>query len=258
MRPAPLCPEIHGDSGLDGPGSKGALLPPSRRAAKPGKAVIAMWEAISTKHQELGGKTLVRLVCCGALTNVALLLLLYPEVIGMVDLVLMGGAMGMGNTGPVAEFNIQTDPEAAKIVFESGVDITMMPLEVTHTVLVTPSVLSKLKGSSPGSPFYHKVEQMLLFFKDTYAEVFKFVDPPLHDPCTVAWVAAPHLFKTEMLRVDIETSSPLSYGQTVCDIWRQTGRKPNCRVATAVDLPAFWQLMSDALARADEVSPLNS
>jgi len=243
---------------MDLGGSKGALLPPSRRAAKPGKAVIAMWEAISTKHQELGGKTLVRLVCCGALTNVALLLLLYPEVIGMVDLVLMGGAMGMGNTGPVAEFNIQTDPEAAKIVFESGVDITMMPLEVTHTVLVTPSVLSKLKGSSPGSPFYHKVEQMLLFFKDTYAEVFKFVDPPLHDPCTVAWVAAPHLFKTEMLRVDIETSSPLSYGQTVCDIWRQTGRKPNCRVATAVDLPAFWQLMSDALARADEVSPLNS
>lgn len=87
---------------------KGALFPCSARQPKPGKAVLAMWEAISATYRDQGAK--VRLVTCGALTNAALLLTLFPEVIGMIDITLMGGAMGCGNTGPVAEFNIQGDP----------------------------------------------------------------------------------------------------------------------------------------------------
>eukprot|EP00198_Chlamydomonas_reinhardtii_P002967 XP_001692303.1 predicted protein [Chlamydomonas reinhardtii] len=180
-----------------------------------GKAVNVMFEAIAAAHAELakehearaaggecGGGTgeaecpRVRLVCTGALTNAALLLALYPEAAQWVELVLMGGAMGVGNTGPVMEFNIQTD-------------------------------------------------ELLLFFADTYKRVFKFDDPPLH------------LFECRRMRVDVETCSPLSAGQTVCDMWGQSPLPANANVALSVDVPAFWQLLLQAVARADAVSPLN-
>ncbi|KAG2425076.1 hypothetical protein HXX76_013985 [Chlamydomonas incerta] len=352
MRSPMLCPEIHGDSGLDGPAG-GRLLPRSARQPLPGKAVNVMFEAMTAAHAELrsaheaqtaGGECAgagaaecprVRLVCTGALTNAALLLALYPEAAAWVEVVLMGGAMGIGNTGPVMEFNIQTDPEAAKMVFESGVPLTMVPLEVTHTVLATPKVLADIgsgdtsSGSSNGSqragptdptalaapaaspatagpassaapaaaaaaaasstaalrdaastaalaaagggaaalaaalaataasPFRHAIQELLLFFADTYKRVFKFDDPPLHDPVAVAYVIAPQLFECRRMRVDIETSSALSAGQTVCDVWGQSALPPNANVALSVDVPAFWQLLLEAVARADAASPLN-
>ncbi|KAG2452151.1 hypothetical protein HYH02_003183 [Chlamydomonas schloesseri] len=326
MRKPMLCPEIHGDSGLDGPAG-GRLLPRSCRQPLPGKAVNVMFEAIAAAHAELlkehqaataggecgggggGGEAgcpRVRLVCTGALTNAALLLTLYPEASEWVEVVLMGGAMGVGNTGPVMEFNIQTDPEAAKIVFESGVPLTMVPLEVTHTVLATPQVLADIGAggsdtatttnttattsnsnsasstlrdaastaalaaagggaaavaaalaASAASPFRHAIQELLLFFADTYKHVFKFDDPPLHDPVAVAYVIAPQLFEVRRMRVDIETISPLSAGQTVCDVWGQSPLPPNADVALAVDVPAFWRLLLEAVARADAVSPLN-
>ncbi|EFJ39878.1 hypothetical protein VOLCADRAFT_100438, partial [Volvox carteri f. nagariensis] len=163
MRGPLLCPEIHGDTGLDGPGG-GRLLPRSPRALLPGKAIHVMYGAIAEAYEQLqqqdqqpplapagmpegaaagmsgvdGSRPIatkasdvikVRLICTGALTNAALLLTVYPEVVDWLEVALMGGCMGVGNTGPVVEFNIQTDPEAAKIVFESGVPLTMVPLE---------------------------------------------------------------------------------------------------------------------------------
>lgn len=131
MRAQPLlCPEIHGETGLDGP-LGGPVLPPAAHGPVEGKAVVVMFERISAAFRESGVR--VRVVATGALTNVALLIILYPEVLAMVEIVLMGGALGVGNTGPVMEFNIQTDPEAAKIVFNSGVQVTMVPLEVSES-----------------------------------------------------------------------------------------------------------------------------
>mmetsp|Transcript_18349 Transcript_18349/g.46362 ORF Transcript_18349/g.46362 Transcript_18349/m.46362 type:complete len:342 (-) Transcript_18349:220-1245(-) len=266
IRPSPiLCPEIHGESGLDGP-QGGPLLPRSPQAAHAGKAVNVMAETIMKQHAALQGDKRIRLVCTGALTNAALLFSLYPELIPMVGVVIMGGAMGVGNTGPVVEFNIQTDPEAAACLFGCGVPLTMVPLEVTHTVLVTPEVLAMVRHADtatstctqPDSRFRAAVEQLLLFFKDTYKEVFNFIDPPLHDPCAVAYVAEPELFKGRHMRVDIETASPYSSGQTVCDIWNQTGRPHNCMVTTAVDVTGFWKAMGAALGEADKRSPLNA
>lgn len=252
-----LCPEIHGESGLDGPDG-GCLLPPSPQQPLPGKAPIVMFERIAAHHKQTGEK--VVLICTGALTNAALLLTLYPELVseGMMELVLMGGALGLGNTGPVMEFNIQTDPEAARIVFESGVPLTMVPLEVTHTALVTTRVLQDIRLAHGSTPFKELVTLLLLFFATTYREVFKFDDPPLHDPCAVAYVIAPQLFRVEHLRVDIETCSPLSAGQTVVDIWGQSKRPKNCCVAMSMDVAGFWELMLRAVDAADSMSPLNN
>ncbi len=150
--------------------------------------------------------------------------------------------MGRGNTGPVAEFNIQIDPEAAAAVLGSGARVSMVPLDVTHTVLATERVLARLLAGDAPSPFRRAVHGLLLFFAGTYRDVFGFTEgPPLHDPVAVALALAPGLFRTELLRVDVECASPLSYGQTVCDVWRQSGRAPNCAVATKVDVDAFFE-----------------
>lgn len=119
----------------------------------------------------------------GALTNAALLFSVYPELVGRVRVALMGGALGVGNTGPVAEFNLQLDPEAASVVFTCGVEIAMVPLEVTHTALVTQEVLDRI---GDGTEFRRLVKELLLFFRDSYKSHFNFDDPPLHDPCAVA------------------------------------------------------------------------
>ena len=161
-------------------------------------------------------------MCTAPLTNAALLLTLYPEVEGLLEqIVLMGGAIGSGNTNPSAEFNIQVsavclvsrlipgseqaewteitlqvDPEAAKIVFESAVPLVMIPIEVTHTALATPSVIQRI--CAPRTPFLSLVREILLFFKDTNKSVFGFDSPPLHDPTAVAYVIAPHIFKVRL------------------------------------------------------------
>ena len=202
------------------------------------------------------------LVATGALTNVALLFSVYPELAGAVEVVLMGGALGKGNTGPVAEFNIQCDPEAARIVFESGANLTMVPLEVTHTALVTPEVRERLLGNpatSGRSPsrFRRLVDELMRFFADTYKEVFDFEDPPLHDPCAVAYAVAPEMFETRDLRVDVECGSELCAGQTVVDWWRQSPEKPiNCRVCVKMDVGKFWDAMCEAVDNANVACPL--
>lgn len=258
MRALPiLCPEIHGDSGLDGPHGK-ALLPSGSKLAQPGKAVLHMYSYIMEAFRQGGRTQKVRVVCTGALTNVALLVSLYPEVLPRIEIVLMGGAVGVGNTGPVMEFNIQTDPEAAKIVFECGATIVMLPVELTHTALVTPDVLDRIDSElGADTPFTQLVKQLLLYFAESYKTVFKFAHPPLHDPCAVAYVIAPEIFQTELMRVDVETVSELSAGQTVCDVWDQSDKPKNAYVAQRMEVSKFWDLMIAALQAANEVSPLN-
>ncbi|KAL4513671.1 hypothetical protein Ndes2526B_g05026 [Nannochloris sp. 'desiccata'] len=261
MRPPLHCPQIHGESGLDGPYG-GPVLPPSSRTATPGKAVLIMFDAIQKRYKsDIGGsnKRKVQLVATGALTNVALLLILFSEVIDMIEIVLMGGALGIGNTGPVVEFNIQTDPEAARVVFESGAQVTMVPLEVTHTALATPEVLERIHNIHPGGhPFLELIAALLLFFAETYKRVFKFEHPPLHDPCAVAYVIAPELFTVEKLRVDIETQSELSAGQTVVDLWGSSGKSPNANVCMHLNVDKFWDLMIDAIESAASASTLET
>ncbi|KAK2080338.1 hypothetical protein QBZ16_000191 [Prototheca wickerhamii] len=257
LRPPLVCGEIHGESGLDaGPHNPRQ----TRGAPQAWRSWPPAWRRPSRRRRP--GEPRVRVVATGALTNVALLLTLHPELIPALEVVFMGGALGTGNTAPVAEFNIQVDPEAAHIVTSCGVHTSMVPLEVTHTALVTEAVAEAVLGGplaprDSASPFRKTMYDLLHFFQSTYKEVFGFDNPPLHDPCAVAYVIAPELFKVSFLRVDVETRSDLSAGQTVTDLRKTTGRAPNTHVCLAMDVEGFWALMLSSLATADASSPLN-
>ncbi|CAG9329123.1 unnamed protein product [Blepharisma stoltei] len=251
IRPSMVCAEIHGESGLDGLNDK-PLFDEVDISHIQGPAPPVMYEQIRRYFYLTGQK--VRLVGTGCLTNIALLLVLYPDVKSMIDISIMGGAIGIGNISPSAEFNILLDPEAAKIVFESGVDLVMIPLEVTHTALVTNEVLQKIGNSTP---FTAKICELLNYFRKNYKEVFDFADPPLHDPLAIAYVLRPDLFTGRSMRVDIETQSDYSYGRTICDVWNKSTMKKNCWVATKVELDGFWDLMIQAVELADSRSSLN-
>ena len=214
--------------------------------------------------------TPMTLIATGPLTNVALLFLTYPELFvptGISQIVLMGGAVGVGNTGPAAEYNIEHDPESASIVFEQAarpagkaVPVVMVPLEVTHTALVTDEVLDSLRtigANGQQSAFSAVICDLLLFFRDAYSRVFGFRFPPLHDPCAVAYVLQPELFATRRMRVDVDCISALCVGRTVCDIYSRSSKPANVTVALKMDVSAFWNLMIDALTKADAASYLN-
>jgi purine nucleosidase len=255
LRPARHDPGIHGESGLDGTD----LLPTTAASA----AHLTSWEgkkAINQMYDSIvahpGGD--VHLVATGALTNVALLLLLYPEVKSSIkQIVLMGGAIGIGNRSPVAEFNILCDPEAASIVFECDLPVVMVPLEVTHTALATEQVLAELSTRCNSSKFSQCMSELLCFFKDTYLRVFQFPSPPVHDPCAIAWLLDPTKFEHELMRVDVECTSPLGAGQTICDVWHDSKLPKNVSVAKAMNVEWFWGVMLDALEVANSKSPIN-
>ena len=227
-------PEIHGESGLDGPafGTPTVALDP-RHAAE----VIT---DASRAHEGLV------LVATGPLTNVATAFARDPGLARRLQrVVLMGGAIGLGNVTPAAEFNIAADAEAARAVFASGVPITMVPLETTHLALATPEVIGRIAALD--FPLAHLCVQLLEFFAETYLRVFGFEAPAVHDPCAVAWQIDATIVPTRHLRIDIETDAEFSYGRTVCDVYGVTAREPNADVATGLEVARFWDLMIDAI-----------
>lgn len=228
-------PEIHGESGLDGPAFGAPTVP-----LDPRHAVDVILEA---SHEREG----LVLVPTGPLTNVATALSRDPNLAQRLrHIVLMGGAMGLGNVTPAAEFNIAADPDAARIVFESGVPITMVPLETTHRALATPEVIGRIAALD--FPLAQVCVELLGFFAETYLRVFGFAAPAVHDPCAVAWVIDSTIVPTQRMRVDIETEAEFSYGRTVCDLYGVTGREPNAEVGTGLEVARFWALMIGAIA----------
>jgi pyrimidine-specific ribonucleoside hydrolase len=221
---------VHGESGLDGP----ELPPPSGRALEQ-HAVDFLAEQIRPG---------VVLVATGPLTNVALLLARYPE-IHPERLVLMGGAIAEGNVTPAAEFNIWCDPEAAARVFGSGLDLTMVGLDVTHRALVTRAHAERLRESGRTGKL---VAELLDFYERFHREVYGFDGSPIHDAVAVAHVLRPDLLETVERSVEIDTESELCRGRTVVDLWRRTGRPANAHVAVEIDAPAFVELLLDRLA----------
>ena len=241
----PYCAEIHGASGLDGPDGK-PLFPlsevPISYSFEPQR-----WMQIIRKCVESTGEK-VEWVSTGSLTNLAMLILMFPDISQWIRISFMGGALGQGNTGPVSEFNIQNDPEAAQIVFDSGLEITMVPLEVTHTVLVGKDILNRIGRHSQ---MRRKMADLLLFFENTYRNVFGFNAPPLHDPVAIFYVVEPGSFQTQTMRVDVERSNPLSRGQTICDSFNRNSGIKNVQVALRVDTERFWDRMIKALDQAE-------
>lgn len=227
---------IHGESGLDGPGFGEPTVP-----LDPRDAITLLRETL------LAHPVPVTLVPTGPLTNIAAFLVAHPELAAerVGRIVLMGGSTGRGNRTPAAEFNIASDPEAADIVFSSGLDVTMIGLNVSHQVPAAPDVLTRLEQL--GTPLSRLCVELLTYFGTTYREVFGFEAPPLHDPLTVAHLIDPALITTVHAPVAVELTGTHTRGATVVDLDGVTGRPANARVGTAVDAPAFWDLITDAV-----------
>ena len=237
VRPLEVAADIHGESGLDG-----AVLPEPAMPLDPRHGVDLLIETV------LAGAGATTVVATGPLTNVAAALRRAPEIAERIDeIVLMGGAEGRGNVTPTAEFNIYVDPEAAAIVFESGLPVTMIGLDLTHQALATPEVRARLRAQS--STLAQTIDDLLGFFAETYREVFGFAAPPVHDACAVAYVARPGLVQTAERFVAVECAGTWTRGTTVIDTHARLGRPVNARVATVLDVAGFWDLVLGATAR---------
>jgi inosine-uridine nucleoside N-ribohydrolase len=229
--------DIHGDSGLDGPEFPATDMRPQEKHA----VDFIIEEVLSSEDK-------ITLIPTGPLTNIALALIREPEIKNNIaEIVLMGGAYTLGNVTPAAEFNIYVDPEAAKVVFESGLPITMVGLDLTHQAKAYPDIVERIKGLN--NKVSDLVVELLKFFGKSYHEVFDFPAPPLHDVCAVARVIDDQVFTTKRMRVDIEVDSKLNYGRTVCDYYGVTKLEPNAEVAIELDQDRFWNLLIDALAK---------
>ncbi|WP_329118698.1 nucleoside hydrolase [Streptomyces sp. NBC_01353] len=235
---APLVAEnIHGGSGLDGPGfGEGEPDVPQ----DPRDALTLTRDILLTQPAP------VTLVPTGPRTNIATLLLAHPELTHRIErIVLMGGSTGRGNTTPAAEFNILCDPEAADIVFDSGLPITMFGLNATHQAQATPDVISRI--AALGTPLAKLCIELLTYFAATYREVYGFDAPPLHDPLTVAHLIDPSLISLVRAAVTIELTGTHTRGATVVDLDGVTGRPANAEVGMEVDVPGFWDLIVEAV-----------
>lgn len=185
----------------------------------------------------------------GPLTNIALAMVKNRQIIPKIrEIVLMGGAaLCPGNVTPVAEFNIFVDPHAAQIVFGSGVELTMLGLDVTHRALVTPERMALIQAlSSPVSDF---IVAMLDYYGRYNIEKFGEPGGPLHDPCVIAYLIDRKLFSGKKVYVSVELTSEMTMGQTIVDWWGITSNKPNCYVINQMDTDGFFALLLERLSR---------
>jgi inosine-uridine nucleoside N-ribohydrolase len=228
---------VHGESGLEG-----AALPEPDLPLADEHAVSLMARLLSESPEP------VTLVATGPLTNVALLLRTWPELMPRIrEVVLMGGSLGAGNVEPLAEFNIFVDPEAADVVFSSGLPVTMCGLNVTHQALATDAVMARLRAL--GTPLAETVVGLLGFFRDRYRELWGLEAPPVHDPVAVARVIDPALVRCEDAHVAVELHGTHTRGATVCDRFGVRGLAPNAKVALELDAVGFWELVVAAVDR---------
>jgi len=191
----------------------------------------------------------VTLIPTGPLTNVATAIERNPDILPHIEeIVIMGGAMREGgNRTPSAEFNILVDPHAADIVLNCGRPITLMGLDITHKVLSTEERvvrIGELKNAVADATV-----GMLSFFHRYDTEKYSSQGTPLHDPCTVAWLLKPELFKTRHCNVSVETESELTMGHTAVDFWHVTDRPKNVSWAFDIDADGFYDLLTERLSR---------
>jgi inosine-uridine nucleoside N-ribohydrolase len=225
---------VHGESGLDGPS-----LPPATGTPLGEHAVDFLERTVAASERP------VTLIPTGPLTNVALLL----ERTGGANverIVLMGGAIAEGNMTPAAEFNIWADPEAAQSVFHSGLDVTMVGLDVTHRAVTTPAIQERLRGVGRIGTF---VADLVDFFSVYHAQTYGWEGAPIHDAVAAAHVIDGELMTTLHRNVEVELESELCRGRTVVDRWLRTERPPNAHVGIELDTSGFFDLLVERIGR---------
>jgi inosine-uridine nucleoside N-ribohydrolase len=225
---------VHGETGLDGP-----VLPPPSTPLTSDDVTEFLAERIA------GAGRPVTIVPTGPLTNLARYL---DErgAEGIERVVLMGGAIAEGNFTPAAEFNVWCDPEAAAAVLASGLDLTMVGLDVTHEALLGPSTEARLRSAGRVGAF---VAELNAFFSQYHRRTYGWDGAPIHDTVAVACVIRPELFETRFRNVEVELESELTRGRTVVDLWNRTGRPANAHVAVDLDADGFFDLLVERISR---------
>jgi inosine-uridine nucleoside N-ribohydrolase len=227
---------VHGESWLDGP-----ELPPAARAPEDAHAID--WIATALAAEPLP----VTLVPTGPLTNAALFLARYPQLSNKLErIVLMGGAIGEGNLTPAAEFNVWADPEAAQRVFSSGVDLTMVGLDVTQRALLTDAHAGRLREAGRAGRL---VADLYSFYVRHHRERHGSNGAPVHDALAVAQLIDPSLLRMISCGVIVDTGPEPSRGRTYVDRRGSAGWPANCHVAVDVEAERFLELLLERITR---------
>ena len=235
--------EAHGESGMDGPYFSGLDYPIFSE-----NAVTFMYD----KLMQASGK--VTLVGLGPLTNIALLLKTFPECCEKIaDISIMGGGISHGNITSLAEFNIYIDPEAANIVFNSGIEIIMSGLDVTEKAEITVSEIQSLKNKGRVSQLAYE----LLNFYNQSGRQFGFIDSPIHDLCAIAYLIDPSMFSGEKYYVSVETSDGPTRGLTYADKRIKSVGTKNTLVLESVNREKFVKLLVESLEILDDRTDFN-
>jgi len=228
---------VHGETGLDGPSLPLTTIRPQTLSAVEGIAEIL--EASDEK---------ITIVPTGPLTNIATFLLAYPHLKQKIERIsLMGGGIFRGNMTPLAEFNIFADPEAAHLVFKSGIPITMCGLDVTHKALVFQRDIDMFRaiGNRSGLATADLMDFFSIFYRKNRLELDG--GAALHDPCAIAWLMDPDMFKSKACFVDVEINGALTTGTTVVDFYNVLEKTPNAEVVYDMDREKFIKMLYDAI-----------
>jgi purine nucleosidase len=239
LRPLVTAEHVHGRTGLDGP-----VLPEPKMPLEKQHAVDFIIDTLMARPA--GTVTLCTL---GPLTNIGLALVKEPRIASRIKrIVAMGGGFFEGgNITVTAEFNIYVDPQAARLVFDCGAPITLIPLDCTHQALTTKARVEKFRAmKNKTGP---ATAQLLDFFERFDEEKYGTDGGPLHDPCVIAWLLKPELFTSRDVNVAIECESELTMGMTVIDWWGVSNRKPNTTVCRNINADGFFDLLTERLAK---------
>jgi len=235
----PMCralqtaPSVHGVSGLDGP-----VLPEPDFTEEQVSAIELLRKTITESPEP------ITLIPTGPLTNIGILFTAYPEIKKNIKQIsLMGGGIETGNWTSAAEFNILVDPEAAEIVFTSGIPIIMCGLDVTHRAMIMQEEIEQLRNLGSKVPV---LAAEIMDFYSQYHRKQGFAGSPLHDPCAVAYIIKPELFVTKSFHIDIECHGKFTAGMTLAD--RRPWSKADHNVVACLDLDrkGFIELIIDA------------
>ncbi len=193
----------------------------------------------------------ITLCALGPLTNVALAIVKDRRIAGRLDrIAIMGGSLFAGsnhNTFIAAETNFANDPHAARIVFESGAKLVLAPLDLTHATLATPERIAAIRAV--GTRMTAHVADIMTFYSRYDVEKMGLAGGPIHDPCIIAWLIAPQLFKSKQIFAEVETQSERTMGMVVADWWGVTGKPANVTVLHEIDSDGFFNLLADRLSQ---------
>ena len=230
-----IADDIHGETGLDGPKFEELKI-----KAEDKHAVNFIIDTLMNSDEK------ITLVPTGPLTNIGMAIRFEPRIIEKINrIVLMGGSYQLGNMTPAAEFNILADPDAAHIVFSSGVKIVMMGLDLTRQASATKEVVEKIKSlNNKASKLF---VDLMEFFAASQKNVFGWSAPPVHDPTTIAYIIDPECIEVKPMFCEIELWSEKSYGRTLCDYFGILKKEPNVDVAVKLDFDKFWNLVYENL-----------